>query len=125
MVMPQAVIVHSLADAKQALAPGLPVLLLSAPGAGLFGGCLWWRKLLDAAAFDGPALLDCADAPGRAVEAIRLGLPGVVLACEPGVFAAVAALGAAAEVMVLGKRPEALDLGVRGASRHLPAWLAG
>lgn len=125
MVMPQAVIVHSLADAKQALAPGLPVLLLSAPGAGLFGGCLWWRKLLDAAAFDGPALLDCADAPGRAVEAIRLGLPGVVLACEPGVFAAVAALGAAAEVMVLGKRPEALDLGVRGALRHLPAWLAG
>lgn len=107
------------------MAPGLPVMLLSGAGAGLYGGCLWWQALLAAAGFGGLSLLDCADAPGRAVEAIRLGLPGVVLDCEAGVFATVAALGAASGVVVLGRAPEALDLGVRGAERHLAAWLAG
>jgi hypothetical protein len=107
------------------MAPGLPVLLLSAPGAGLYGGCLWWLKLIEAAGFGGQALLDCGDAPGRAVEAIRARVSGVVLACEPELFAAVAAFGAAQGVLVLGERPPALDLGGRGAERKLQAWLAG
>lgn len=107
------------------MAPRMPVLLISAPGAGLYGGCLWWQKLLEAAEFKGLALLDCGDAPGRAMEAIRLGVSGVVLACEPALFAAVAAFGAAQSVVVLAERPEALDLGVRGAVRQLQAWLAG
>lgn len=47
MVFPPAVIVHGLADARAAVAIGLPVTLLSAPGAGLYAGCLWWRGIVE------------------------------------------------------------------------------
>jgi hypothetical protein len=125
MDTPPAVIVHSLTDVKLAIAPGLPVLLLSAPSAALYGGCLWWQSLLQAAAFTGPSLLDCGDAPGRAMEAIRLGVPGVILGCEPAIYQAVAALAAVTGIKVAAMRPAALDMGVRGAERHLLAWLGG
>jgi hypothetical protein len=115
------VIVHDLDDALAALAPGRPVTLLSAPGAALFGGCLWWRALMREAGVTGLSLLDCGDAPGRALEALRLGLPGIVLSCDPGRFATVAAIAAGA--VVLPAAPAALDLGKPGAERQLSAWL--
>jgi hypothetical protein len=118
-----AVIVHGLDDVKAALAPARPLTLLSAPGAALFGGCLWWRALIDAAGFAGPSLLDCADAAGRAVEAIRLGLPGVVLDGNLPSYPAVAALARDAGAIILPAPPSALDLGKNGAARHLIAWL--
>ena len=46
MIVHPAVIVHGVADVTAALAPGLPVTLLSAPGAGCFAGCLWWREIV-------------------------------------------------------------------------------
>jgi len=115
------VIVHDLDDARAALAPGHPVTLLSAPGAALFGGCLWWQALMREAGFGGVSLLDCGDAPGRALEALRLGLPGIVLTCDPARFALVAAIGAGA--VVLPAAPAALDLGKRRPRRHLTDWL--
>jgi hypothetical protein len=102
------------------------VTLLSAPGAALYAGCLWWAELLRAAGGEGVALLDCADAPGRAVEALKLGLPGVVLACDPIRFASVAAIAAIAAgqgAVLLAQAPPALDLALRGADRKLTAWL--
>jgi hypothetical protein len=117
--------VHALEDVRRALAPGLPVLLLSGADAGLYGGCLWWLKLLLAAEFTGISLLDCGDAPGRALEAIRLGVPGVILGCEPDIYHAVAALAAAQGAMIMPARPAALDLGEHGAERRLLAWLGG
>jgi hypothetical protein len=125
MELPPAVMVYGLDDARAALAPGRPVLLLSAPGAALFGGCLWWRALMGAAGVTGLTLLDCGDAPGRALEALRLGLPGVVLTCEAASFGVVAAVAAETGALVLPAAPAALNLGVRGAARHLAAWLAG
>jgi hypothetical protein len=118
-----AVIVHGLDDARAALAPGRPVTLVSAPGAALFGGCLWWQALLAAASYDGVSLLDCADAPGRAVEAIRLGLPGVVLDGGVPAYAQVATLARNAGTLILPAPPAALDLGKHGAVRQLIAWL--
>ena len=116
---------HSLADAKAALAPGRALTLLSAPGAGQFAGCLWWRELLAAADFHGPALLDCGPAPGRALEALHLGLGGVVL-CAPGpAYSLVAALAAAQGALALPLAPPALDLRLNGATRRLDSWLAG
>jgi hypothetical protein len=125
MDTPPAVIVHSLADVKRALEPGLPVLLVSGPGAGLYGGCLWWLALLQAADFAGVSLLDCGDAPGRAVEAVRLGVPGVILDCEPVLFRAVAGLAAARGTMIMPSRPAALDISGRWVEGRLLAWLAG
>ncbi len=118
-----AVIVHGLEDARAALAPGRKVTLLSAPGAALFGGCLWWQSLMAAAGYDGVSLLDCADAAGRAVEALRLGQPGVVLSPEAPAFKVVERLARDAGALLLPAAPPALDLGKHGAARQLSAWL--
>jgi hypothetical protein len=115
--------IHGLADAKQALAPGRPVTLLSAPGAASYAGCRWWLELLAAAAATGPALLDCGDAPGRAMEALKCGVNGIVLQCEQPVFQAVAGLAAAQGTILLATAPPSLDLSAPGASRLLAAWL--
>jgi hypothetical protein len=122
MVVQPAVIVHGLDDAKMALALLRPVTLLSAPGAAGFGGCLWWSALMRAAGAEF-SLLDCGDAPGRAVEALRLGLPGVVLDCEKEIFAAVAGMAAAQGAVLLPVAPPALDMALRGAVPRLAAWL--
>lgn len=127
IALPPAVTVHGLDHARAALAPGRPVLLLSAPGAAGFAGALWWRALV-AAALDGggqpgaPDALDCADQAGRALEALHAGCRIVVLLPCPG-FAAVAARARGAAV--LPSRPDSLDLGRRGAERRLAGWLQG
>ena len=79
MIVHPAVIVHGVADAHAALAPGLAVTLLSAPGAALFGGCLWWREIIAIAraahaATEAMDILDCADASGMAMGALRRGV---------------------------------------------------
>ena len=125
MELPPAVIVHGLGEARLALAQGLPVTLLSAPGAACHAGCLWWHSLLRAARTPYPALLDCADSPGRALEALRMGLKGIVLDCEAALFAAVADPARMHGALLLSRAPPALDLASRGAARRLPAWLAG
>jgi len=119
----KAVIVHGLEDAQAALAPGLPVTLLSASGAALFGGCLWWRALMGAAGVEGVSLLDCADAPGRALEALRLGLPGIVFTGEVSAREVIATVAARTGAVVLETAPPALDMAERGAARRLLAWL--
>ncbi len=125
MQFPPAIIVHSLADVNRATACARPFTLLSAPGAALYAGCLWWRELLAATAFTGPSLLDCADAPGRALEALRLGLPGIILTGNPPAFPALAEIAAMQGAWLLPQAPRALDLASPGAARNLAAWLGG
>lgn len=129
MVLPQAVVVHGLADARLALAGGRPVTLLSAPGAAGYAGCGWWRAMIEAARAEAPGVaapdvLDCLDQTGRAIEALRHGLRRLVLLpgapAREDAAARAAALGAA----LLDARPAALDLAQPGALRHLDAWLA-
>lgn len=123
MIFPPAVVVHGLRQARAALAPGLPVTLLSARGAASYAGCGWWRALMQAAGaeFD---ILDCADAPGYAMAALRIGQRAIVL--DPGpAFAAVSAAAATLGAIVLAERPVALDLAEPGAERRLLAWLQG
>jgi hypothetical protein len=122
---PPAVIIHGLEDARAALAPGLPVTLLSAPGAGAVGGALWWRALMRLARpgeADGPDILDCGTDAGAALAALRAGQRVLVLcgATAPLVTGAAATIGA----LVLEKAPPALDLARRGAERHLHTWLS-
>lgn len=121
--LPPAVVVHGLPQACLALAPGLPITLLSAPAAGAFAGALWWRHLVALAREAHPAtpcmdILDCADTPGRAMAAIRAGQAILVLDPACPAFPRVATLA-----RVLPARPPALDLGERGAERRLRAWL--
>lgn len=129
MTIPPAVVVHGFADACAALAPGLPVLLLSAPGAALYAGCGWWKALMEAARQAAPGAvmldaLDCADAPGRALEALSVGCRIIILEARADVFRRVAAIAAESGAAVWSARPSALDLAERGAARRLPHWLA-
>ena len=130
MPLPPAVIVHGLPDARAALRPGRPVTLLSARGAALYAGCLWWRELVAAARAAHPAtpaqdVLDCSDAPGAAMAALRAGQRLLVLdAASPG-FDAVQRAAATLGGQVLPAAPPALDLAGRGARRRLARWLVG
>lgn len=123
MLLPPAVIVHGLPDARAAMAPGRAVTLLSAPGAVLYAGCGWWAALLAAAGFAGPAFLDCGDAPGRAWEALKLGVSGVILRPCPA-SAQLAFYAGAQGAVLLAAAPPALDLAAAGAGWRLGPWLA-
>ena len=129
MTLPPAVIVHGLPHALAALAPGRPVTLLSAPGAASYAGCGWWRAVV-AAAWAGrsgaapPDVLDCADAPGRALEALSAGCRLVVLhPCLP--WDDIAGRAESRGARLLAAAPPALDLGRRGEERRLADWLGG
>ncbi|MCW3477425.1 hypothetical protein [Limobrevibacterium gyesilva] len=130
MFSPPAIIVHGLDHARTALRPGLPVTLLSAPGAALYAGCGWWRALVAAARMEFPGtqgtdLLDCGDAPGRAMAALRIGQRGLILDPACPAFPAVAAAAGTLGATVLPHRPASLDLAQPGAARLLSVWLRG
>ncbi len=123
-----AVVIHGLADARAALACGVPVTLLSAPGAALFGGSGWWRGLVrlvrdefaDAAIDD---ILDCADASGLAVGALRIGQRAIFLdPAAPG-RKSIVAIAASLGGEVLAHRPDAIDLSKPAEARRLHQWL--
>jgi hypothetical protein len=125
-----AIVIHGLPHALAALAPGWPVTLLSAPGAAMSGGCLWWRGVVAEAKRQHPQtpsidILDCADAPGLAMGALREGQRWLILWPECPAFAAVFDAASAIGAAVIAARPPALDLARRGAGRHLLPHLRG
>ncbi len=131
-----AVVVHALAQAEAALQAAGPagVMLLSAPGAGGFAGAAWFQALVAEAARRHPgvacaAALDCADAAGAALAALRAGVGIVVLDGTCPAFPAVAAAAAELGATLLDARPPALDLGrldlrQRDDLRKIAAWFA-
>jgi hypothetical protein len=70
-----------------------------------------------------PDILDCGDAPGRAMEALRAGCRLLVLDPAVPAWSLVAARAATIGAELLAERPPALDLAKPGALRQLPAWL--
>ena len=125
MKRPPAVVVHGLPHLQLATAPGRPVTLLSGPGAAIYAGCGWWRALMALGAGDNPDILDCADAPGRAMEALRVGCRLLVLDPAVPAWGLVASRAAVVGATLLRERPPALDLARKGAARQLAAWLEG
>jgi hypothetical protein len=123
-----AVVVHGLADAHAVLALCRPVTLLSAPGAALYAGCGWWRALIERARSDHPNvalddILDCADASGFALGALRNGQRRLVLSSTAPGWASVAAIAVSLGGQVLRMRPPALDMADRTTARRLHNWL--
>ena len=130
MILHPAVVVHGLDHLQGALGPGLPVTILSAPGAALFAGCLWWRALIGQGRAEFPRvpfedILDCADAPGQAMAALRIGQRMLVLDPACPAFTTVRAVAGTLGALVLGSRPAALDLAAAGSAHRLLAWLEG
>jgi hypothetical protein len=124
-----AVVGHGLADARSVLARGAPVTLISAPGAALYAGCLWWRQMVAHARRQYPStpaidVLDCADGSGQALAALRIGQQFIVLAADAPGWHEVAVIAAERGGAVWATRPPALDLATRGASRHLSVHLS-
>jgi hypothetical protein len=102
--------------------------LLSAPGTALFAGCGWWRAVIERARGDFPSvaiddILDCADAPGLALCALRIGQRLLVLSPTAPGWQSVAAIAASLGGEVLTSRPPALDMADRNAARRLHDWL--
>ncbi len=129
MALPRAVVIHGLPHARLALRWGRPVTLLSAPGVPSYAGCGWWRALVAAARAEFPDMnppdaLDCADAPGRALEALACGCG--IIALMPGpAFADIAERAASQGAILLDAAPPALDMADPRAVRQLEGWLAG
>ncbi len=123
--LPPAVVIHGRSHALAALAPGLPVLLLSAPGAAAYAGAGWWRAMITGA-LQGrtqPDAIDCADLAGRALEALAVGCRILVLHPCPARPAIIARAALYPGARLLPARPPALDLAAPGAARHLASWL--
>jgi hypothetical protein len=119
------VVVHSLAQASAALASAGPagVGLLSACGAAGSLGAGWFLAMVAQAAAAHPAVphqvaLDCAEAPGQALAALRQGARLLILDAAAPAFPAISAACAEAGAVLWGERPPALELppGLRGPS---------
>jgi hypothetical protein len=108
-----AVIIHGWAEAHAALAAARgPLTLVSAPGAAGHGGAAWFVRLaaLGEAAFPQVAqrwVLDCADAPGHALAALRAGVRSIVFTGAPELRARLARIAAACGAELLDVAPEA------------------
>ena len=78
--MSQPIVVHSLAEARAALAAAAshaaPVTLQSMPGAGASAGAAWFERIVATVRAEYPetevtAILDCDDAAGAVMAALR------------------------------------------------------
>jgi hypothetical protein len=97
------IIIHSLEHARAALAAAtaldVPVTLASAPGAALQSGPAWFKAVIAEAIAAHPsvavtAILDCSDAPGAVMAALRSGLTQLRFSGTPEMRAKLAAMGA-------------------------------
>ena len=70
-------------------------------------------------------ILDCADAAGRAMEALRAGQRIIRLDRASPAWNRVGGAAASIGAIVLAECPPALDLGQPGAARKLRSWLEG
>lgn len=115
------IIVHSLDQAvaalKAAARAGRPVVLVSAPEAGIYAGPGWFRALVEAAREAVPdarfsAILDCGDQAGAALAAIRAQIEQVIFTGRAEVARRLADIARQHGVRLEITRPAAvLDLG--------------
>jgi hypothetical protein len=111
--MEQVAIIHGWPEARAALAAASGRLtLVSAPGAGGYAGAAWFAALAaqGEAAFPAVAqrwVLDCADAEGHVLAALRAGVRAVVFSGAPDLRERLASVAAACGAELLDMAPEA------------------
>lgn len=128
------IVIHSLDHAKAALGAaaelGVPVTLISAPGAVAYLGATVFRDIARQAAQAFPdarfdAVLDCGDEPGLALGAMRHGVPGVCVHVLPEVEAKLAENAAKRGCRVHHRGGPELDLlGMTDPKAACLSWLA-
>ncbi len=130
---PPTFVIHGLADARAAAAAaaeaGIAIRLLSAPGAAAYGGAGWFREIAAAihAEFPGlavEAVLDCGDAPGHALAALRAGIAAIRFDGPKRVRDKIAAIAHQCDAVLDAGGGKALDLGeVADRDSACRAWL--
>ncbi len=105
-------VVRSLAEVRALLgdAPEGPVVLVSTPDAAATLGVGFFWALVEEARAAYPALrvdavMDCGDAPGYALAALRMGFRTIVLRGDPRARARVAAIARAMGARLLARPP--------------------
>jgi hypothetical protein len=118
-MIPRAVIIHSLEQARAALAAaearGVPVVLYSAEGAAGSSGIGWFTSVIEAARADHPravfeAVLDCGSNGALAVAAMRGGCRAVVIRGTPALRRKLAVIAAGMAARIDAGASGALDL---------------
>lgn len=132
--LPRAIVIHTLAHAVAALqaaeAAGEAVTLLSPPDFAAYGGAGLFAAIVRGARAKVPAVaceavLDCGDAPGLAMAALRTGIKTVRFGGTRNVREKIAEIAEARGAMLLTARPRALDLlDATDARAACAAWLA-
>jgi hypothetical protein len=131
--MRTAITIHSLADARAALAAAqalrAPVTLISGPGGGSYAGPGWFNAVVREAATEFPdvrvtAILDCDDASGHALGAFRAGTKAVRFTGRADVAAKLRDIAAELGAELITEDVETLDLrGHRDPVAACTAWL--
>jgi hypothetical protein len=132
--MLSAIIIHGIDDARAALRAahelGVPVTVISAPGAGSHAGPGWFNAVIAQARSAFPdvpltAILDCDDAPGHVLGALRSGVKAVRFTGRADVAEKLTAIAAAEGAVLLTEDIETLDLRAqRDPAAACKAWLA-
>lgn len=129
------VVIHCLAHAVAALEAaeqaGASITLLSPPSFAAYGGAGFFNAIVSRARAKVPAakfeaILDCGEAPGLTLGALRSGAKAVRFDGRPAVRKKIAEIAAAHGARLLAIRPRALDL-LDSADPHTAclAWLRG
>ena len=129
------VVIHGLAEAVLALdaaaATGRSALLVSPPGAAGYAGAGWFKAMTDRLRQARPdahfvAVLDCANWPGRVLEALRSGVEHIRFVGEGPAAATLTALASAHGATLWRDIGGALDLRLTGKpAAACRAWMGG
>ncbi|MFO0995489.1 MAG: hypothetical protein U1F33_02320 [Alphaproteobacteria bacterium] len=120
---------HALAALQAAGATGTEIVLLSPEGFALYGGAGLFASIIAEASRQCPtvafrAMLDCADAPGYALSALRIGIKAVRLGGRAEARRRVGEIARKLGAEVVARRPRALELLDRAdAEAACRAWL--
>lgn len=133
--MPRAITVHNLDHARCALAAaselGVPVTLLSPPHGAGYLGAGYFLALAEKATAEHPDaeaswILDCGDAPGLALGALRLGCAAIRFTGPAPVRKKIADIAKQSGAAIDNRRYQVLDLLTQDdAPAAARAWLGG
>ena len=132
--MQPAILIHGVDDARAALRAaqetGRPVTVISAPGAAAYGGPAWFDNVVRHARAECPharvtAILDCDDAAGYTLGALRYGIKHVRFDGRADVTAKLREIAAAQGATLITEEFATLDLrGARDPLATCRTWLA-
>ena len=110
--------VHGIDEARAACdaakIAGVPIALWSPPFGAARMGPLWFQQMIALIGEEFPdvpvdAVLDCGDAPGHALAALRQGVPLIALTARPAIRRKIEAIAAAGGARLVRRPPRIFD----------------